>query len=1320
MPVAGPLPQTGDQHDINDAADRCFRARCPKDWRVHSLEGTDDYGLDFNIQTTPGQQATDIFRVQLKGTKSPELSADGKFISIQLNASTVRYYDRLVEPVLLVVCDLSIDPDPVDCQLYYVWLRDELRRIDVTRLPEDQKYVTLRVPTANKLRGSDLSVDIHRQNELSRAGHAIDSRVEQTHPGMEIEERIGVVQGVTKGIAARSATFINALAAPVEEHWVNPSIHSLPWHLMQAKEFLHTTLLVRAAAELDAAQGMLEGATPLEQSEYWFLRGKLLTASGSDAEASAAFKEAHCRNSQGKYLAAWAEAELRVRYEGGGPTPYPDLLAALTGDDPLIVAAKSRVLAAEGRYDDAIAAANSISGAERHSARALAHTMFSKSEDALADCDAGLALPQLPTNTRQMLLVLRARAMFLLAQPAMSEREDDVLPPSGMAGIDPVKVKAAWQAIQAAVDVLRESGWSSNIAHVADIWAATASMLGKQKETLPALAEAARMRPQLENVQAALESLAAQCGEFGMALKANDRLPESQMRNLRRTLLLHEAQKHSLCFLWFDQKFNEFDRGHQLFGPAATVAALSAHRLVRPDLVTKWSAELESRPGLREHAALLQYFLALELNKLGNEDALRSLWARYEELGRPFNMAVALLQELDPTDASQAEKLVEVAGKVREKVEPSPAMAVHVGLAMVTTRRWDDLLALCRDVKARVDASPRMLAFEALALDRLGSTDEARRLLEQMLAGGVVDSLALNTYVTIMVRCGYVAEALEAAEKIMEAATSKQQRMDCIRLLFNLIQNSDPSSDRLLALATQMGALADRSSEVEEGIYLVMLLTATLAETNKPSDSVRSEFNERASAFFAKFPNSKIIRKGEFREDAPAEELLAQLKALAGITEDREAFRTRLENQLQQGLTIVPFSWRPQLILSNVHDVVHLWEIAKASRIDDRKFHLIMANDVNWSPPTAASLRDRVPLLDITALLVLFDLGLIDKVVEFFGRLAVAKSTLETLARLVNPISGSPFRNKCVMLQDALKPHLAKISQPSVADLPNEGEDGESESLGREQKEITQLCREQRDRLRLYSDDLAFRALCAKGDTVTPICTLDVLAGLEQADLISRRDAASKIAMLCAWRVGVVVRFEELASLIPEGLRAARSVTEGIGMLDADNSFTSTVSALWDFRSRFDSTLAHAAAVLRRLVDEGELSEVAMASVLGQWYLRAGLKNDAPPTALQVLTKAIVRAAQQAPISEGSAARLWAVFKKLVEHHHGSYMDEAKEREAIRLLGAECAKLHVTSRQGGELAFNGLRGALTDGTSDYWDFSSAYSTTLVRMTTTQR
>lgn len=1322
MPVEGPLPQTGDQQDIGADADRCFRARIPNNWRPHSLDGTDDFGLDYQVQTTPGQRATDIFRVQLKGTRSPDLSTDGEFISIQLKASTVRFYDRLVEPILLVVCDLSVNPDPVDCPLYYIWIRDELRRILVSNLPPEQKYVTFRVPICNRLKHStDLSADIDAQNELARAGHALSVNIEQTHPGMLIEERVCVVQQMTSGISSRSAAFIDALASPPEHHWIDPPQGSLAWHLRAAERFLKIGSLERASAELDTAEEMLTGATSLEIADYWFLRGRWQTGKGSDDEASKSFLQAFASNKLGKYLSAHVEAELRIRYTKDGPQSHSDLISLLSGNEPVVLSVKSRVLASEGKLKEAIEVADMINGPERNAARAIANIMFSQPEEALQDCESGLSLPNLPDNCRQLLLLMRARAKFSLAQASTSAPEGEMLPPSGVAGIDASLVKDAWDAIQEAVDVLREVGWGPNIEHLADIWAATASILGKQKMVLPELETAARLRPYFPNLQGALESIAAQCGDFTAALEANDRLPNSDTRILRRTLLLHEAQKHTDCFRWFDAHYDKLDRNNGLFGPAATVAAISAHKLSEPSLVKKWSAELESHPQLEEHAAILQYFIATELNKIGNDEAITSLVQRYEELDRPFSLAVTLLQELNPTDEKQSVLCVQVAQRVCQKVEPSSNMATHIGLALVTVKDWSGLLEWCNKFKTRVDAGPRMLAFEALALDRLGYTQDARELLEKILAGGMLDSLALNTYVTIMVRCGYVQEALDASEKIMEAATSKRQQMECIRLLFNLIQQSEPGSKRLLALATQMGRLAAPTSEVEEGIYLVMFVMATINENNIPTPGELAEYHRRTEAFFARFPESKILRRATFQDDASGQDIIAQLKEISGISEDREAFQRRLENQMQQGLMVVPFSWRPKIVLSSIHDVVHLWEVAKTSSIDDKKYHLTMHNDINWTPPAATSLRAHIPLLDLTTLLVLFDLNLIDTVVKFFGKVGIAKATLETLADLVNPISGSLLRSKCLALQNALKPHLSAIIQPSMLGLGNVEEDAdgrEAPVFGREHKEIAYLCHNSDDYY-LYSDDLAFRLVAAKIDKPDGICTLDVLAGLEEVGFLTREEVASKLSMLCGWRVGVVILFEYQVALFPRDWDKVSNVKQGMEMLDQHPEFMTIITALWDFRSSFNKMLEHVSAVIRRLADETDLPNDALASLLGQWFVKSGLKNDAPPDALAILTKAITRAASLPTLSKTTSAKLWAVYKKLVEFHYGPYMDEQKERNAIRMLGAECANMDTIDVGLGIEVQSALSAGLIPGTSEEEDFMNGYSKVLMRVAMTQ-
>ena len=1309
MPVDGPLPGTGDQHDINADATRCLTARHPKNWRLQSLEGTGDYGYDFQVQTTPNQRATDIFRIQLKGTRSPSLTANGEYISVTLKATTVRYYARAVEPVLLVICDLSVNEDPVDCPLYYVWLRDELIRITVGDLSAERKYVTLRAPTKNVLKNTtDLSDDIRHQNELSRVGHILSQRAEQTHPGMQADDRLTLVQGVIKGVAARGSAMMNALAGSSEDYWVNPARDTLAWNLTQAKADLRVTALNRAEIQLDEAEPKLEESTTLERAEYWRLRGNWQVQTGDNQAAVFSYRNAYEATPLPKYRAAWVEAEIRIRFENDSDS-LAELHDLLEGEDPVVIAVRSRLHAVQGHYELAVKLASLLPEPQRSFAKAFAHWLSGGPEKTLTACEAGLTACETSDDIREPLLLLRARAKFALAVATAGKQQRESIPPAGLPGVDPQKLKEAWAAINDAVLPIRASGWNSNIEQLVDIWGATASALGKAESILADLKDAAQKRPDLSHIHEVLRGIAGQLSDFNLALWANDRLPDSPDKHLWNTLLLFETRKFRACYQGFGAYIDNVDRNHPLFGSAVTAASISAHKSFQPSLVKQWMGLLESDLDLGPQAALANFYLQLEISRLAKDEALRSLQARYEELDRPVSIALTLIHELDPTDPQSALECVRLSEKITEHYVLSPAMAACVGMALVTLKDWQGLVELCQSNRVRVEPGDRMGAFEALALDHLGETEKARDRLLKIVATGSDDPLALNTYVTIATRCGYVDDAVEAAERALETAKSKGEKLEFVKLLFFLIQFSHPTSDRLIELALRAGELVDQSVESQEGTYLMMHLSGTLGgRSDMDLAKDREQFRTRADAFFRNFPNSKMLWKGEVREGASGKELVESLKALTGLTPDREAFQKRLERSLQQGLNTIPFSWRPRLVLSYISDVVHLWEVAKVSCRDDRQYHLVMVNDIGWQPISADALRKRVPLLDWTALLVLNDLGLIDAVITFFGQIAVAKATMEELAEFTNPVFGSPMRSKCLGLQSALKPHLASILQPSPPEEASEALP--VKVIGRSNSEMVEICAKEPERCWLYSDDEALRIFCTAGSEVDGVCTLDVLAALTEVGQLSQLEKANKIAQLCEWRVGVVVQLFEIVRLLPPAVFTARTVSQGVEILDAEPGFISVISALWDYREPFEKALGHAASVLRTLVKQKLLPEIGLAALMRHWYVKAAMKNDAPDQALETIVVLIITAALLGHLPKACAEQLWSVYRLLVESHHGNQMDERLEKVAIRLLGTKCAQLESVEAGEGLRIFTALNESLTRGTIDQSEFANAYTT----------
>lgn len=1311
------LPGIGESQEIGQDATRCLYANHPKNWITpKDIGGTDDYGLDFQIQLKLDSQAAAIFRLQLKGTRGPTFVDEGKFISIGISATTLRYYRNIAEPILLVVCDLSVDEDPRKCPLYYVWVRPELRRVGVDEWDLDRDSAKLRVPIVNKLTYElDLLPEVRAANELAEAGHALDVRVAQLKPELRLEQRVEIAQDFVRSVSQRSGAFFDAVIETKDHHWPTPKAGTLAADLVEASKHLCEGRIEKAAAAVAAAEPKLAGATPAELGEFHFLRGRHAMLTRDDDTASREFMAAAKLTSLSKHWGAWAESEIGRRFNPDerdiSGLDYSDVIAQLPSPtDETLAACHARLLAASHKADDARAVLAPFGGSEAKAGLAVVETMTGHFQAAIDACEAGLSDPDCSDSLRLLFQILRARGHFHLAlASATRPMVDEIIPPSGPPGANPDLLRQAWSEILVAVESIEEIGWASNAEFVADVLAACGAMLGKQKDVLAILRAADRKRPSSEPINAALEVIAAQTGDFELALEANSKLSPSPTQTLRRVAFLSEVGgRQRDCVALMEREIGGLPKDHQLFGAALVLATRAAHALARHELVTAWSAVLDSCDDLRGHGAALAYYVQRAENPLGAAEALRALVGRHETLGRPLATAITLFEEIDPSDREQAALMLPVSEELRGHSRLAPSMSVHLGMAMVTLGEWEKLLRLCEEAEREFGGNPRLIAFKGLALDRLGNSQGAREALKAMLDGGVCDSLALKTYVNIMVRSGFYEEAISSAEQMLDGAKSDAQRRECVRLLFNLVQMQDPAAPRLVDLALKMGELANPSNEVEEGIFLSMVLAGTTTSSGTMSREKRAEVTKRADAFFEQFPDSKILRRVD--TGGTGEELAQRLRAISGFTEDKERAQQRMQREMRDGKLPIPFAWRPKLAFTNVGDQVHLWEIAKRSSADDKHLHLAMETS-NWKAKRAADLRGEVPLLDLITLFVLVDLDIFDKLFQQFPRIAIGQGTLAELWALCQFFSGCPFRSKCLDLQSKLKSRMAQIYQP----IARVGEDDDTEDANGpvSYREIKMLLAEKG--FILYSDDVIFRVWCL-GDQgpKRSISTLDLIEALEERELLDRASAAKIIARLCAWNVGVVIQLKHQLALVPEAAIRARAISDAVGALRNDKDFSAIATGMWDFRSDFDRNLAHVAIVLRGLVNEESVPTLPAAAFAGVWFIKAKLRSEAPTPPLALLVNLTLLAAAHC-IAMGAAVkphahrRLAQIFMHLVELEFGDRMDEAVERQAYQELARRSAEFDSKTREKNSALRAWFLAAFEEGTAAYDGFSKAYS-----------
>lgn len=1307
MSMDGPLPEQSEAQRIGCLAQKCFTSNIPNEWVPKSLDGGDDFGFDYQIQVLENNRATHIFRAQLKGNTNPDLSAEKDFFSITLKASTVRYYMKCSEPILLVLADLSSGNKPKNCPLYFAWIHEELRRLNAEELADDQKYLTFRVPTVNHLTDeTNLSDELERCRRLGKVGEAWDVLANRINPGMAPTVRAGLLERIPGNLAQSSSSLLAAISEEPTSAWPVAPLGSLPWLLNEAAEQLRQGKAVEAEEHLVAAEALKENASALERADYMYLKGRLHAFRLEDTLALEAYAAAaELSGNLAKHLVAWAEAQLRLRYSVDGVQDFSDVIARLSGTDALSSGMRARLLAASGHYEKALEIAQQTQGSEGCAARAVIYTMKSESELALEACAAGLAEPHLRDSAKQLFLILRARARFNLAIGELPSTElETVIPPTGPVGTNVNLLRVAWQDILVAVRSLRLSGWPSNIEFIADIWAGTALILGKQRDALPLLSEAAVSCPNLLAIQGALETIATHAHEFPLALEANARQPETESRTLRRVVLLHMSAKHAECVSLFQSKGQMASVSDPMFGFATTLAILSAERIVRTDLATKWESHFISDPEFAVRHALLKFWRTTNKNLLARDKALEQLELTYETLGKPLILGMHLFMELDATNKGQVDKIVTLVKDVtKDRMLPADA-ALHLSQALATIADWEGLLQLSRDALARYDSHERFIAIEALALDKLGRSADALSSLKRLLATGSTDRFALNTYINIVVRCGLIEDAIRSVESIVAAEADQSKRIDALRLLFNLIHHSDPQSSRAVEVAWRIGQLTKQDDEEQEGLFLVLMFAATLHTTLVVTDPRLVDFHSRTQAFMQRFPNSKILRTAKFPENAGPDEIMQVLRDVAGIDEEQVQWREKVERQLQSGEIPIPYAWRPRRVLGNVPDVPTLWAIGKNSKSHERQFHLTMAQN-DWKPVSASQLTKSIPLLDLTTLLVIRDLGILELFFRLFPKIAIGQATLIELFQLLSPMTGSPMRQDCLALQDALKTHLDQIIQPWV-DAPDEHPQRVHYWPTEEVKKLVV-----EGTYTLYSDDAMFRVYCEVPETAPPsFCTLDVLKALEDKNMLSTREVAEKISKLCGWHVGLTIELKYQVAILPPELGLARSASEGVDILRASAACAAVFDAIWDPRKPFEDLMGHAVAILREFTSTNANQVESVAAVMGLWFGKAKLHKDAPFPPERLLALLLLSAVWNAqPFTAEISRRFWNVYRILVALQHGDRMDETKEKEAIALTGEIAAELDSKNNLLDEQSLrNRLILGFTPGTSDEDAFNSGY------------
>jgi hypothetical protein len=138
--------QKSDQQDIDRQGRRLLRGVLePVGWVLTGFD--EDYGIDYDVQVFVNGSPNGLwFKIQLKSSASSDRSADGTFISVQLDLDHARHYAiELRDPVFLVHADVKSKE--------VFWVAPQLDNGLIRKLSsgETSSTITVRIPTSNPL-----------------------------------------------------------------------------------------------------------------------------------------------------------------------------------------------------------------------------------------------------------------------------------------------------------------------------------------------------------------------------------------------------------------------------------------------------------------------------------------------------------------------------------------------------------------------------------------------------------------------------------------------------------------------------------------------------------------------------------------------------------------------------------------------------------------------------------------------------------------------------------------------------------------------------------------------------------------------------------------------------------------------------------------------------------------------------------------------------------------------------------------------------------------------------------------------------------------
>lgn len=920
-------PQSNEPQRIGQLAISALHSQKPVLWYLGE-KGGDDYGVDYEALVFASLQDGGQFyiQIQLKGTtQAKHISTDGSFISHEFNKRTLELWNNSAFVVLVIIVDLTETEDPSRAPIYYEFVNETLDEL-LPKIPENQKGITLRIPTANRLQNN---LDI-----IPIVGPYLESIKESKAALRRLKDPIS--SSPTVSFATKIGSNESILFSMVQDNSDIKSVIEISPHAEQYRLHLNNLRNGNYASVIKAIKSPTISeieSDPTDAGLRAYLLAKAYDETADKEQAHVLMKLAsRLIANNDEILAGTYQHQLEnIKLGKEGESGRQALLEVIEKfDGPYIASMKARLLAMSGRFDDARAIIKGLSHEKVGITIPTISIIERNWQRALDEANEILDSDILQAKAKFWIIVLKSRAYFELALRDVPRREDEdfTVPSSGFPEIHLADMKLAYETSLQAFKEAQRLNWPANTEYLVDVFVISSMILDRMESSLPLVSEFLYEKPYLTQTRELVSRLAIQFGNPRIALKLAELskdYPKFENQDLMVIIANNAAGSTSLAFKLFNEEILTNSIKNETYYSSLLILALAADKSFQSGIVERIRSELaKSKLGI-SHLAILDCAIKVNHDQLKKIDALIELKDFWLKNDRPYQIALHILDNLYPLNPTEAKLAVEIC----ELYVTTHCLPVEHSLvyshALLTLRDHEKAIIFLESTSTRYPDNHEVKSLLGIALEINGQSERAFTLIQDLLQDGYATDNARQYFCNIALRMGYFDIAESQLRAALVSTSSRDVQISILQTLIRLLFSIEDRMDDIRNLSWEFGKLIDQDNEIQEGLFLQFYLMATSNIEDSISDAQKEEFQRRMRAFSTRFPKSNILWTAQLPEDGSPEELLNAINDAIGISKESLEHSEKIERSLDSGEFAVPFSWRPRFFLRNVGDIFTLW-----------------------------------------------------------------------------------------------------------------------------------------------------------------------------------------------------------------------------------------------------------------------------------------------------------------------------------------------------------------------------------------------------------